>query len=715
MTATRVEAEFVVAGESTPFVVRTLRGRDAISELYRFELSLHTENPSLDFDELVGRAVHLVLRRADDERHLHGILAELELERANDHVAWYRAVVVPQAWLLDLGADYRVFASQTAPAIVESLLKERGVGRVRFAIAGEYETREVTIQYHESEWAFASRLLEEEGIHYYFEHDAEGCTLVITDAGSTHDDIGGDPHLFFRTDGFDNGGAIETFEFSQRLLPSKVTVRDYPFEQPLGTLEQTASSNGPSSDAGAVFEFPDWNAQKRLSALQVAKKRARGQARAITLAAGFVFELDSHPRAAFNQRWLLTAVTLDGGFPEHGGGAHLGASFEAVPASVDYRPERKTRRPKIVGAQMATVLSPAQLTGGTADSADVQVDDQGRVLVRFQWDRSSDGACWLPVAQIAASRGFGSMNLPRVGDSVLVEFLDGDPDRPIVSASLYHKVNTPAYALPKNRTRTVFRDASSPGGGGYNELSFESAAGQEEVFLRAQKNLKVQVQNDASTYVAQNDSLQVDGNRTVSVTGFQQSSVTGNDTQSVLGAQQISIVGDQALVVTGARQQSVVGDHSEVTTGNYAGAIEGNETLATLGDQSRVVEGSRTLVVEGNDTATIVGTRSMAVEGNHQLVVDGTTFETHGALQISVAGDTALKGSGEIRVESDTVTKIGAPNIYVAASSNLYLRAKDSIELQVGDAKITIKDGHVYLTSGDSHKTLTGDTVKFNC
>ncbi|MEO7329887.1 MAG: type VI secretion system tip protein TssI/VgrG [Minicystis sp.] len=721
MSTPSIAAHFSIVGAPHELTVVSLRGREAISELFRFEIEVIGADPSLDFDALLGAAAHLRLTRDSEERHVHGVVAEIALGDAAESAGRYRITLVPRAYLLDLGADCRVFPDASAREILEDLLRARGLRDVRFSLHEAHEPREIVVQYRESDWALLSRLMEAEGIRYLFHHDAETCTLVLSDAPSTHDEIPGRLAIPFQPDPADPGDAIESLDFAQRLRPRRVTLRDYPFDRPLSTVEDHAELDGKldgKGDAG-VYDFPGIQAQKRLQALQATHRIARGSARSIRLAPGATFELEGHPRAALNARWLLTAVEHEGSFGEGDWAYH--ARFEAIPASVPFRPEAKTPRPRILGAQTATVVGPTHTGSGVpsgAENAEIHSDDQGRVLVQFHWDRGREKertACWLPVAQYTASRGYGAVHLPRVGDAVLVEFLDGDPDRPIVAGSVYHKVNTPPYALPKGRSKAVFRDASTPGGHGHNELSFDCSAGAEEVFLRAQRNSRVQVKHDATRAVGHDDTLSVAHDQAEKISGARTTTVGKDDMISVSGSRVETIDIDQTISVAGDRKLLVAGDLQDVIAGDRTVVVESSDELVVVGDRAQIIEGSRSASIAGNDSTNIGGNRAESVEGNQQLLVSGTTFETHGALQVAVTGATSFKGSGEVLVESETIQKIGAPKVYISAGSQLFLRAKESITLQVGDAKITIEDGHVYLTCGNTHKTLAGDTLKLNC
>ncbi len=699
---TKLEAHFYVGGEDSPLVVRALQGREAISELFEFEIDLHDTNAAFDFDSILGEAAHVVVTWGTLERHFDGIITHFEQLETSDEGAFYRATLAPRALLADLGTSYRVFSAVTVQEIIESVLTEHGIKDVRFSLADSYSKRDVVIQYGESDWALISRWMEAEGIRYFFEHCAQGHTLVITDAATTHETIDGDVTLTYRKEALDAGENVIGFELAQRLVPAKVSVRDYALDDPRSAPHEEAHIES----AGGIsrFDFPAKNAQKRLDALRTGQKKGRGKASTIRFAPGRRFTLDGHSRTSYNDSWVLTGVEHEGSFLD--GKSAYRVSFETVPGKITYRPERKTAWPRIFGAQMAKVVGPA--------GAEIHTDESGRALVTFSWDASATEV-WIPLSQVASSQGFGTMNLPRVGDAVLVEFFDGDPDRPVITGRMYHKVNVHPYTLPGNKTKTVFRDASTPGGEGYNEFMFESAKGAEEIYLRAERNTRTEVQNDATRHVKNDDSLTVDGERKVSVAGSVTTSVSVDDSLTIAGEQNVSIGTNQSIAVAGDRALAVTGDLDDVVEGDRSASITGSDSLMISGNASSTIEGNRFASISGYDFTAVSGSVAQSISGDKQTIVEGETYESHGSLTVTVTGETSYTYSGDMTLESSTIQKIGAPKIYIAAGTNLYLRALESITLEVGDSKLTVQDGKITVTNGDSEKILSGSTIYMNC
>jgi len=698
-----LDARLYVNGEAISLSVRAVRGREAISELFRFEVDLHGEDEAFEFDGLVGAPAHLVVSWGSVERHVDGILSHFEQLASSEEGAFYRAEIAPQALLANLGAGCRVFPNITVPELLSSVLAEHGIDDVRLALSETYARREIIVQYGESDFALLSRWMEVEGIRYFFEHRSDGHTLVITDAATTHDEIDGGATLTYRKESLDAGENALSFELARRLAPSRVTVRDYPLTDPRSVAEEEASAE--AGGAFSRFDFPARNAKKALEALSRGERVGRGKASTIRLAPGRVFALEGHARASFNDRWLLTAVEHDARLASDGKSSYL-QTFESIPATTAYRPAQKTPWPRIVGAQLATVTGP--------EGAEIHADEGGRALVVFHWDQSATNT-WVPLSQIAASQGFGTIHLPRVGDRVLVEFLDGDADRPVITGRLYHKVNVHPYTLPGSSTKTVFRDASSPGGEGYNELTFDAAKGAEEVYLRAERDSRIEVQNDATRSVGNDDKLSVDGARTVAVAGTRTTTIGEDDGLDIGGAHVVSVGANQSIDVSGDRTLEVAGDLDDAVEGDRTTNVGGDDALQIEGDATATITGSRFASVGGDDVAVVTGSRAESVEGNRQIIVEGQTFESHGSLFVSVTGEASFSYGGDLKMESSTVQKLGAPKVYIAAGTNLYLRAIDSIVLEVGNSKLTISDGKVTVTNGGSEKTLSGDTIYLNC
>lgn len=717
----RLEVSLGVEGVSRALVVDSVHGEEALSELFELRIGVRDPDGSLDLDELVGRAAHLQIRAGDDTRHVHGILADLEQAEAVGEHTRYTARLVPLAWLLDQGRDSRVFQGSDVAAILGEVLGRLGQRSVRFALARTYAPRELCVQYRESDWAFACRLMEEEGIFHVFEHDENGHVLVVADTPSHHPSLDPEPIAFVPSGGTMTAGeAVQSFAYARRIRPGKVTGRSSSFWNPGYTEEASAARDRTELER---YEPGVLRPDDRLDALHVARAEGRGEATSIRLVPGHRVTLTGHPRASFNARWLLTRVEhrLD---RDAKGTPRYAARFTCIPDDATFRPDLRTPRPRIIGPQTATVVG--------RDGDEIHVDAMGRVLLHMQWDRSpadAAHACWVPVAQMASGVGFGTLTVPRVGSSVVVEFVDGDPDRPLVTGRVYNQTSPFPYPLPEHATRSTWQTRSSPGGEGWNELRFEDAAGREEVYLRAQRDLAVEALHDATCTVGGDATTTVTGSRTATVGVVDTTTVGGARVVSVGAADATTVIGDQTVQVGGSQTVAVAGGRS-VTVG--AGAVEavtadrevrvgGADTRFVGGASTVTVTGDRTVSVGGDEVTTITGTRVLQVGGAVQSTIDGNVAAALAALQLVVEGDTQVQSVGQVKIESDEATKIGAPAVYVSGTT-LYLRAYTRIVLEVGSSEegatrsqIEITNGGVYVSNGEAKKELLGGTIFLNC
>jgi type VI secretion system secreted protein VgrG len=426
------------------------------------------------------------------------------------------------------GGREAIFQDRTALEIALSVLDEGGVA-YRKSLTGKYLQREYCVQYRETDLDFASRLLEEEGIFYFFEHGKGTHTLVLGDARSACPSLPGGTRISYRDEqGMVPGEeAFTAFGGRRRTRPSGVVLRDVNYLTP--QLDLTASA-GEGKGEQEVYDHhgrygtPEVGqalAKVRLEEAQAKAAQWSGRSTSRRLCPGYVFELARCPDGGMDGEYLVVSVTHRGDQPEALAGVQAsgksGYQSRAVclRKEIPYRPERRTAQPKIAGWQTAVVVGPA--------GEEIHTDEHGRVRVQLNWDREGKedekSSCWIRVAQALAGPGFGALWLPRVGQEVLVSFEDGDPDRPLILGAAYNGMNTTPLDLPAEKTKSTLKSRSSPGDGGigFNELRFEDAAGSEEVYLHAQKDLKIEVLNDKGQEVGGNEKLLVakDRSRTV--------------------------------------------------------------------------------------------------------------------------------------------------------------------------------------------------------
>jgi type VI secretion system secreted protein VgrG len=719
--ASKVVANIAIEGRAAPCEVVELSGAETISDLYAFEVTFDVDVP-LDLAAVAGRAAAVSLEAPGETRWIHGRLAHVEELEAPAKSQRYRATLRPDVWHLGERVDCRIFQDATVPEVLARVCAAAGIARVRFALRRSYDKRDLCVQYRESDWAFASRLMEDEGIFHFFEHAEDGHTWVVADDVSASRDAGAGTLPFIPPAGGLDGGAtgIESIRLERTVRPGRFALRAIAFDS--SAAPSDAEATGERADLAHYEPGPERRPTDRLEALQATRDVARGTARTAKLVCGGTFVLDDHPREALDRGWLATRLAHRLARDE-GGRATYTCDYVAIPDDVPFRPERRTPRPRIPGPQAADVVGPT----GT----EIHTDEQGRVSVRMRWDRETVSLpCWVHVAQSMAGAGFGAMSIPRVGSAVLVGFLDGDPDLPIITGRVYDRTRPYPYPLPAEKTKTGIVTRSTPGGDGHNELRFEDAAGKEAVFIRAQRDLSFDVRHDRAATIAHDDAVRVGGDRTAAITGRdtttvgQARSVTvgGVETKTVGAAQTVKVGGAQSIIVGGTRTVTVAGELRETIVRTAERQVTGNDVWTVGGNRELKVGGKQTTTIEGTDSTTIGGTQTLSVNGNLQHIVDGQATQVFGSLQLAVEGTSLVQTGSDSRIESSTSVKVGAPAI-VLSGNTLTLRAYEKIVLEVGSSSVDADDrprleittSGVFVTNGDAKERLSGSVVRLNC
>ncbi|MEC7471781.1 MAG: type VI secretion system tip protein VgrG, partial [Pseudomonadota bacterium] len=520
------QAHFTLSleGVEHDFKVLEFRGREAISQPYRFELELVSERPDLNLESLLHRPAFLAF--APDGSGIHGLAHQAAQGESGKRLTRYRLTLVPQLAYLAHRTNQRIFQHLSVPQIVAQVLEEQGIqaDAYRFQLGPViYPEREYCVQYDETDLHFIQRLCEEEGIHYHFQHSASGHVLVFGDDQTIF------PKLTATAYQQDSGlvadqPVIKRFGLRLETRTSRVTRRDYDFEKPRLSMEAAFHSDFQPDleDYDYPGRFTERTRGKHLSQRALERHRhdyelAEGDSDQPRLASGHFLPLGEHPRSDWNQLWLLTEVLHEGKQPQvleesilelpspSGRGAggegapgnaqfHQGYRnrFSATPWDIPFRPALHHPKPKVLGSQTAVVTGPA--------GEEIHCDEYGRVKVQFHWDREGQAddktSCWLRVSSSWAGDRYGGIAIPRVGMEVLVTFLEGDPDQPLVTGCLYHKEHQVPYDLPANKTRTLFKTLSSPGGGGYNELRIEDRQGAEQIYIHAQRDWDENIEHD---------------------------------------------------------------------------------------------------------------------------------------------------------------------------------------------------------------------------
>ncbi|UAY97060.1 type VI secretion system tip protein TssI/VgrG [Dickeya dadantii] len=582
----------------TTFAVVDFELSEALNQPFALSLNLASSQPGIDFGAVLDQPCELMVwYEGELQRRVSGIVSRFAQGDTGFRRTRYQAEVRPALWRLGLRTNARIFQTQKPDAIIGTLLEEAGITDYAFALRHDHAVREYCVQYRESDLAFIHRLAAEEGLFYYHEFEAGKHRVVFADDAGA---LTKGPELFFNlaTQGLSEGAYVRRFRYAEAVSTAEVALKDYSFKTPAyGLLHNRMSSElDHQRESYQHFDYPGRFKQDpsgkaftgyRLDALRAGAMTGAGESNAAELRPGGTFTLTEHPNPAFNLAWQVVAVTHSGQQPqaleEESGGepTTISNSFEVVKATTTWR-AAMPYKPMVDGPQIATVVGPA--------GEEIYCDEFGRIKLQFPWDRygASDdqSSCWVRVSQGWAGGQYGLIAIPRIGHEVVVSFLEGDPDQPIVTGRTFHATNPSPYPLPANKTRTSLR-TSTHKGAGFNELRFEDQAGQEEVFIHAQKDMNTVVLNNRSTGVGVDHAENV-GRDQVSVVGRHQVlKIVENQATDIQGAQKIAIGAGRETDVTGNDKLTVTGDITITSTG-------GDITLSTAGG------GSLTIFKNGN-------------------------------------------------------------------------------------------------------------------
>jgi type VI secretion system secreted protein VgrG len=707
--------------------VRVLRfsGRERLSTLYHFEVEVTGTDADFAVDDVLERPATLRVLHETHSREIHGVVVGVEHHGTRGHDVHTTFDVVPALWLLTQRHRSRIYQNLTTREIVDSVLAQNGLyrGRIDWRLLEPrgYATREYCVQYRESDYDFVARLLEDEGIFYFFDHPPNGPERLVFADSNQLEVIEESPEVAYEEDVGLHADRehIARFGMSAGSRPGSSELRDY---DPLHPRQDLRASI--AADREAAREYYDHpggyvsraegrrRAQVRLEALRATRIAARGDGMCTRLVPGRIFALTGHPRVEFDRRYAIWEVQHEGHAPEmgtHEGGARIEpdrpryqVAFECTPAEQPIRIVPSTPRPKIFGSQTAVVVGPS--------GEEIHVDEHGRIKVQFFWDRegrsNEQSSCWLRVAQSWAGAGWGGLVIPRIGMEVVIDFLEGDPDRPLVTGCVYNGVNAPPNPLPAEKTRSTFRTNSSPGGGGFNELTFEDAAGSEKVFLRAQKDLEEVVLHDHSTQVGHDQSLSVGDDRRKHI---------GHDETNSIGANRTTRVGANETLVIVANRERHVGANESV-------AVAANQTTGIGGNRGVQVVGSDALTVHGSQTVSVTGRRSVTVTGSQS-----TNMHASESRHVSAGRSTQVtRFDQEMVIGSKSAQVIGPYSIFALLSYDLAvvrtkfsvrpqsasLNAPKSITLKSGDTVAKLEPGKITLDTGKGASiVLDGDKV----
>lgn len=681
------EDEFLFKISETDFRVLAFKSIERLSHPFKLTFTLVSEEQE-DFDAVIGKEAVLEIISKEENRYFHGIINNFTLIGSKGRFLIYTAEMVPSLWMLCLKKDFRIFQNMSTPEIVGKILKENFIlnDRFIFRLQNHYKKREYCVQYNETSLDFISRLLEEEGIFYFFEHHQEKHVIIFGDGSINYLPIPGKSQIYFRSPDMYviEEEFVYKFSLSRQIKAGKITLKDYNFEKPFVDLTTNIQAN--RFQFLEQYEYPgryklDREGKDlvkiRLKESVMFTDQGKGESNSPRFVPGFTFELTMHENEAFNKEYLFVNVQHIGSQPQvleeeadlKKRFTYLN-KFQCIPSSVVYKPERKTPKAVVKGVQSAIVVGPKD--------EEIYTDKYGRIKVQFHWDRLGKkdeySSCWIRVSQAWAGAGWGSVYIPRIGQEVIVGFEEGDPDRPIIIGRVYHSLNLPPYSLPDEKTKSTLRSNSSPGGNGDNEIRFEDKKGEEEIYLHGKKNLNILIENDKSQCISNNESLSVGKNRAKSV-GLDHTESIGSNKSIKVGKNHIEEIGENMSIMIKSNLNEKIGSNSQEIIGSKKVLKAGSSININAGDSITLSCGASKIYMNSSGLITISGLMLNVLGAINANIAAPITSVT-GTIMLTNTGALNLVTGNIVRAEGKSVGHFGGKKAELVANGDCIVKGK---------------------------------------
>ncbi len=727
-------------------LVESLTLQEGLSEIGVMQLQLYSPQTTFKAADLLGKAVGVTLVDAEgNKRFVHGHVVRFSHCVKNGRLNTFLVEVRPWTWFLTRTANCRIFQAKSVPDIVKKVCNDHAaVAKLQFNLMRSYRKWDYCVQYRETDFQFITRLLEHEGIYWWVKHEQDKHTLVLMDASSAHNPIVHDAKLPYLEDDIaqprHNEPHIASWVSEEEIQTEKVVLTSYDFMAPSTSLLTEAKVSRQHPQAGAErFDFQgDYTdktdgkqlADDLLDGAQTAYKRFQGVTNVEHFESGRLFDLTRHPLDDQKGRYLITRVGMQATirlFDQAGASeTQFKVDFNAIPAAQQFRPPRLTPKPFVQGPQTAVVVGP--------DGEEIYTDKYGRVKVQFHWERPGEKydkfSCWVRVSHPWAGKNFGMIHTPRIGQEVVVSFLEGDPDQPLITGRVYNAEQMPPWELPANATQSGILTRSSKGGayGNANAIRFEDKKGSEQLWIHAEKNQDIEVENDETHWVGHDRTKTIDHDETVHVkhdrtetvdnnemitigvdrqekVGHNQVIVIGNDhTETIVGSMMLTVnrtksetVGLNSAETVGVAKELTIGGLYQVTVGAAHNTTVGAAKLVEVGGQSSELVGAgKSLTVGGSHTQTVGGAQTISVGSDRTLSVEGQSTQT-------VKGEHVFKAKKiDITAEDELVITVGSAKLVLSKDGSILLDGKDISTKASG--KVNVKASGDILLKGSSIK-----------
>ncbi|MBU6956187.1 type VI secretion system tip protein VgrG [Pseudomonas sp. CVAP len=559
-------------------LLKDMGGGEELGRLFNYELQLHSLDNAIDLNQLLGKPMSLSLQLdGGGERHFHGIVARCSQNVDQGQFASYQVTLRPWLWLLTRTSDCRIFQNLSIPQIIKQVFRDLGFSDFEDALSRPYREWEYCVQYRETSFDFVSRLMEQEGIYYFFRHEQGRHVLVLADAYGAHTSAPGYASVPYypKNEQQRERDHLHDWHLAQEVQPGSLELNDYDFQRPSARIDVRSAMPRPHTAGDyPLYDYPgtyvqsedgEHYARTRIEALQTLHEQVELAGNARGLGSGHLFSLTGFSRQDQNREYLIVGtryyISQESG--ETGGGApsaQFESSLTCIGAQQSYRPLPNTHRPIVKGPQTALVVGPK--------GEEIWTDQFGRVKVHFYWDRhdqsNENSSCWIRVSQSWAGKNWGSMQIPRIGQEVIVSFLEGDPDRPIITGRVYNAEQTVPYDLPENATQSGMKSRSSKGGtpANFNEIRMEDKKGAEQLYIHAERNQDIVVEVDESHAVGH------DRNKSI-----------GHDETVTIGNNRLRIVKQEDILSVGQRKTDSISQSYVIEVGENLRLVCGESIL----------------------------------------------------------------------------------------------------------------------------------------
>lgn len=680
-------------------VLTSFSGREEMSRPFSFRLNMLSDKESIAAKDIVGKTVTFsVDMGGDDPRYFNGVVSRFVAGRQDEGgMRTYFADVVPWIWFLGRTTDCRMFQNKDVKDIVKKIFDDLGFSDYSLKLNGSYAKREYCVQYRETDLNFVARLLEEEGIFYFFTHEDGKHTLNLADAKSAYKSCK-EAKVEYREGSF-VANHIARWEHHYEYRSGKWAQTDYNFETPKTSLMTNTNSvvSLPDNSKFELYDYPGRYAKKgdgtsltkvRMEEEEAAYDVVRGESTCVTFTPGGKFTLSKHYCASEQGKgYAITAIEHEAkevSMGDGAGGDYYTNSFTCIPDAVVYRPVRQTPRPIVGGPQTAVVVGPK--------GEEIYTDKYGRIKVQFFWDREGkndeNSSCWIRVAENWAGKNWGIVFNPRIGQEVIVDFLEGDPDRPIITGRVYNAEQMPPYDLPANQTQSVIKTRSSKGGStdNFNELRFEDKKGSEDIFFHAELDFHREVERDDDLKVGRHQTVLIQNNRTETIKeGKEKLTIEKGDREETLKDGNETITYEK-----GNRTHTLKNGDEAVTleTGSRTHKIKKDEAVTIEGKQTLDLTGNRTVTIkQGNDSLTLsAGNRTVELKAGN----DSTKLTAGKSSTEAMQGIELKVGSNSIVINPAGITIKG---MMIKLEGQVQVQVKAPITQVNGDGMLQLKGG----------------------